>query len=213
MGAAWQQWSAASLASGAVLLVLGSLMLPADGGDVAAMIASVRDESGRWVMAAFAFLLASVALTLGMPSVLTLIGGRGRLLGLVGIGVWAMGTIGLAAYAALLIFFRAVVPAVDMTPAQADRIAADPTLLAFVVAITAAFLLGEVLTAIALLLARVLPVWVAVLMLVHAAVAAVAEQLPTAVERAQVLMFGVALMGVAVRANEVRAGRVRSPLR
>ena len=213
MGATWQQWSAASLASGAVLLVLGSLMLPADGGDVAAMIASVRGESGRWVMEAFAFLLASVALTLGMPSVLTLLGGRGRLLRLVGVGVWAMGTIGLAAYAALLIFFRAVVPAVDMTPAQADRIAADPTLLAFVVAITAAFLLGEVLTAIALLLSRLLPVWVGVLMLVHAAVASVAEQLPTAVERAQVLMFGVALMGVAVRANEVRAGRGRSPLR
>jgi hypothetical protein len=207
MGATWQQWSAASLASGAVLLVLASLMLPADGADVASIIASVQDDSGRWVMAAFANLVASVALTLGLPSVLALLTGRARRFGLVAVGVWAMGTIGLAAYAALLIFFRAVVPVVEMTPAEAAQVADDRTLLAFVLAITVAFLVGELLTAIALLRARALPVWVATLLMLHALVATVAEQLPPVVERAQVLLFGVAIMGVAVRANEVRVDR------
>lgn len=204
MGATWQQWSAASLASGAVLLVLGSLMLPADGADVAAMIASAQDHSGRGVMAAFAYLLASVALTLGLPSVLTLLGTERRWLGVVGVGTWALGTIGLAAYSSLLIFFRTVVPAVHMTPGEADVIAADPTLAAYVTAITGTFLLGELLTAIALIRARLLPLWVGVLLLVHVLVASVAEQLPAPVERAQVIMFGVAVMGVAVRANDFR---------
>lgn len=201
MSTTWQHWSAASLASGAVLLVLGSLMLPADGGDIPGMIDSVRDQSGKWVMASFAFLLASGAMTLGLPSVLTLVRTRGHRFGMVAVGIWAMGTIGLGAYAALLIFFRTVVPAVHMTPAEARVVAADPILTAFILVITVSFLLGEVLTGVALLIARTVPPWVGALLLVHALVASVAEALPTPVERLQVVMFGVALMGISVRAS------------
>ena len=202
MGATWQQWSAASLASGAVLLVLGSLMLPADGSDVAAMIASAQGEGGRWVMTACAFLLASVAMTLGLPTILAIIRTRGRRLGIVAVGVWAMGTIGLGAYAALLMFFRTMVAADALTAPEASRVADDRTMQVFVLSLAAAFLLGEALTGVALLYSRAAPRWVGALLLVHVATAAVAEMLPTPVERFQVLMFGVALMGVSVQASE-----------
>jgi hypothetical protein len=209
MGATWQQWSAASLASGAVLLVLGSLMLPTDGGDVSGILVSVTEHGEKWVMAAFAFLLASVTLTLGMPSVLTLLRQRGHRLGLVGVGTWAMGSIGLAGYAALLVFFETVVPIAELTPADGARVADDGTLQLFVGFITVAFVLGELLTAIAFLVARTVPVWVAVLLLLHALTASVAELMPEPFERGQVILFGVALMGIAVRANDAHPRRVR----
>lgn len=210
MGATWQQWSAASLASGAVLLVLGSLMLPADGSDVAAMIASARADDGKWVMTAFAFLMASVAMTLGLPTVLAIIRSRGRRLAILGVAVWAMGTIGLGAYASLLMFFRTVVAAEALTAAEASRVADDRTMQLFVLTIAAAFLLGEAITAVALLHSRATPRWVGALLLVHVLTASIAEMLPTPVERFQVLMFGVALMGVSVQASENWANVRRS---
>lgn len=208
MGTTWQQWSAASLASGAVLLVLGSLSLPADGSDIPGILASVKDDSGKWVMASFAFLLASAAMTVGLPSVVALMRTRGQRFGLVAVGTWALGSVGLAGYAALLIFFRTVERAIGLSNDQARDIAGDPSLVAFVLLITVAFVVGEMLTAAALLYARAVPPWVGVLLLVHALLATVAEALPTPVERAQVLLFGVALMGIAIQASAgVRTAR------
>ena len=122
----WQPWSAASLASGAVLLVLGSLMLPS--GQIADVIHAVEFEGAQWVMASFALVLESVGLTLGLPTVLTLLRRRGRGIGLVGVGVWSLGTIATSGYAAMLIFFSALVNAVELTPADVEAIASDTTL-------------------------------------------------------------------------------------
>ena len=197
----WLPWSAASLASGSVMMVLGTLMLPADG-NFADLIASVQGEGGRWVMASFAFFLASVGLTLGLPAVITLLHERGRRTGLVGIGVWTIGTIGVAGYAALLILFRAVVTNSELGPDDVEAVSNDATLMAFVGIFAVAFYLGEVLTAIALLRARSIPKWVALLLLAHPGLQVVSGVMPEFLQDAQSLVLGVALMGVAVHANE-----------
>jgi hypothetical protein len=195
----WQPWSAASLVSGAVLLVLGSLMLPS--GQVADVIESVDDMGARWVMTSFAFFLASVGLTLGLPTILTLLRDRGRWAGLIGIGVWAIGTIALAGYAAMLIFFSALVQATAITSGVVEQIADDPSLMAYLLLFVGAFYLGELLIAIALLRARTVAVWVPVLMLVHMAVTLASGVLPDELQSWPNLLLGVALMGIAVHAN------------
>lgn len=203
MSTTWQPWSAASLASGAVLLVLGTLMLPSEA-NVADLIATVQDESGRWIMASFAFFLASLGMTMGLPSVITLLGRRGRRTGMVGIGVWALGTIGLSGYAAMLILFRTMVDTLgdDLTPAHVEMISDDGTLLAFILIFAVAFYVGEFLTAIALLRARTVKRWVAVLLLAHPVLAPLTGLLPEALQNAHILLVGVALMGIAIHAND-----------
>lgn len=201
MRTTWLPWSAASLACGSVLMVLGSLLLPADG-DFADLIASVESDNGQWVVASFAFYLASVGMTLGMPSVILLLSRRGRVMGLVGVGCWTIGTIGLAGYAALLMLFRAVVDSADLTPGDVEAISNDTTLMAFVGVFAVAFILGELLTALALLRSRIVATWVSMLLLVHVGLQVVAGLLPEALQSATAMLLGVALVGVAVQAND-----------
>jgi hypothetical protein len=201
MDKTWLPWSAASLASGSVMMVLGSLMMPSDG-SFAELIATVQGEGGRWVMASFAFFLAAVGLTLGLPALLTLLNTRGRRTGLIGIGVWTIGTIGVAGYAALLILFRAVVTNVELSAEDVEALSKDATLLAFVAIFASAFYLGEVLTAVALLRARTVPKWIAMLLLAHAGLQLVTGVMPEILQDVQTLVLGVALMGVAVHAND-----------
>ena len=201
----WLPWSAASLACGAVLMVLGSLLLPA-GGDFADLVASVESDHGQWVVASFAFYLAAVGMTLGMPSVIVLLSHRGRVLGLTGIGIWAIGTIGLAGYAALLVLLRAVIGSAELTAGDVEAVTNDRTLLAFVAVFAVAFVLGELLTALALLRSRAVARWVSGLLVVHAALQAVtalvADMTPDLVRDLTAMLLGVALMGVAVEAND-----------
>jgi hypothetical protein len=204
----WQPWSAASLASGAVLLVLGSLMLPS--GQVADVIDSVDDQGARWLMTSFAFFLAAVGLTLGLPTILTLLRDRGKWAGLIGIGVWAFGTIALAGYAAMLIFFSALVDAVkEITPSVVEMIADDRALVAYLLMFVGAFYLGELLIAIALLRARTVAVWIPVLMVVHVAVTPASAFLPDELQSWSTLLLGGALMGIAVQANNSWASTTR----
>lgn len=200
----WLPWSAASLACGAVLMVLGSLLLPA-GGNFADLVASVQSDHGQWVVASFAFYLASVAMTLGMPSVVVLLTHRGRVLGLTGVAIGAIGTIGLAGYAALLMLFRAVVDSAELTAGDVAAVTNDGTLQAFVAVFAGAFVLGELLTALALMRSRSVARWVSGLLLVHVglqAVTALVPDSPDLLRDLTAMLLGVALMGVAVEAND-----------
>ena len=68
-------------------LVFGSLLNPADAGASSAeTLRVVNEDSARWVAMSVMYVLASLALTLGLPSVLTLFERRGRKLGLIGAG-------------------------------------------------------------------------------------------------------------------------------
>ena len=68
----WVPFSAALLLTGALALALGSLLIPSsDGGTDTMRI--VEDQGGQWMAAAAIYLVASVFLTLGLPTALVLL--------------------------------------------------------------------------------------------------------------------------------------------
>ncbi|MCK9822216.1 hypothetical protein NOCD_01805 [Nocardioides cavernae] len=205
MGTAWLPWSAASLASGAVLLVLGALSLPPTT-EVGQVIGVVDHQDAAWLMATASFFLASVGLTMGLPAVLWLFPRRHQPVGLVGLWVWAIGTIGTAGFAALLVMFRAVVHTVDLTPDQVEALARDPLLRLGLGAVAATFYLGELVVALVLLRGRAAPPWVPVALLLHVAIAPFDHLLPPHLQGAPTVVLGAGLVGLAVRATETWAG-------
>ncbi len=188
-----------------MLLVLGALSMPPTT-EVGQVIDVVTHQDGAWLMASASFFLASVGLTMGLPAVLWLFPRRHQTVGLVGLWIWAVGTIGTAGVAAILILFRAVVHTVEMTPAQVEALSDDPLLRLGLGAVFGAFYLGELVVALVLLRGRAAPVWVPGLLLLHIAIAPVNHLLPVQLQGVQTIVLGVGLMGVAVRATEAWAG-------
>ncbi|MDR7252116.1 hypothetical protein J2X46_001092 [Nocardioides sp. BE266] len=212
MGAGWLPWSTASLASGAVLLVLGALSMPPTA-EVGQLIESVTHQDDAWLMAAVSFFLASVGLTMGLPAFLWLFPRRHQASGLVGLWIWALGIIGMAGVAALLVLFRAVVRIVGLTAAQSEALSHDPALRIGVLCLFGAFYLGELVVALVLLRGRAVPLWVPGALVLHVVFAPLNHLLPANLQGLQTIVLGVALMGVAVRATETWAGsRPMSPL-
>jgi hypothetical protein len=209
MGDRWLPYSAAALASGAVALVLGSLGLPS-GPDETSMVANARIEEGRWLMASAAFFFCSVGLVLGLPTFLYLLPRRGRRLGLVGVAVLGVATMALASYAALLLFFRALVEDGVVGEPEMLLLGEDPGLRGFTVVLVGSFYLGEALLAVAVLRARTVPRWVPALMLLHVALLPFTGAVPQ-LAAVGVVLAALGFLGVAVHANEranlVRAGR------
>lgn len=208
----WIPYSAASLASGAVALVLGALVVPSSP-SASEVLAFVQMEEGRWLMASTAFFIASVTLTLGLPAVVSLLlrQRRGRVAGLAGVGVFALATIGLAGYAGLLVFFRALVLDNVITIEQVERLSRDGGLIAFMGIFVIAFYLGELILAIGFWQARTVPRWVPVLLLAHVAILPLMNLLPGWVVGVQAVLTGAGLMGIAVSANDASLA-VRRPL-
>lgn len=205
MGAGWLPWSAASLASGAVLLVLGALSMPPTS-EVGQVIGVVMNQDAAWLMATASFFLASVGLTMGLPAILWLFPRRHQTVGLVGLWIWAVGTIGTAGVASLLVLFRAVVRTVDLTPEQVEELSRDPLLRLGLGTISVAFYLGELVVALVLMRGRAAPAWVPALLLLHVAVAPFDHLLPAHLQGAHTILLGAGLMGIAVRATESWAG-------
>lgn len=211
-GAGWLPWSAASLASGAVLTVLGALTMPATG-EVGQVIEAVRGEGAAWVMASASFFLASIGLTMGLPAILWLFPGRNQASVLVGLWIWSVGTIGTAGVAAVLILFRATVQTVGVTPAEVEALSQDPSLRVGLLAVQIAFYLGELVVAVLLLRWRVVSRWVPGAMLAHVAFAPVNDLLPPEAQGLQTVLLGIGLVGIAVKSTESWAGsRVPAPL-
>jgi hypothetical protein len=209
VGTGWLPWSAASLASGAVLLVLAALTLPPTS-EVGQVVGTVRREDAAWLMASAAFFLASVALTMGLPAILTLIPAKRQVVGLVGVWIWSIGTIGTSALAAFLILFRATVRVVDISPTDVEQLGQDPVMTLSLLFVFGAFYLGELVVALVLLLASRLPRWIPALLLVHIAAAPVNHLLPEQLQGVQAVVLGGGLMALAVRSTEAWAS-LRAP--
>lgn len=200
-------YSAAALASGAVALVLGALAMPSEP-NAHEILTTIQMADGRWLMGSAAFFIASVGLTMGLPAVLSLVPRRGRVLGLVGVSIFAIGTIGTAGYAALLVFVRALIMQTVITPVQIDRLSEDDGLVIYMGVFLIAFYLGETIMAIALLRAGSVARWVPAMMLLHVAFLPVVTMLPDVFRSVQAVVVGVALMGVAVSANDASVASV-----
>ena len=105
----WIPLSAAALVTGVMALVLGALLNPLMDDATPAQTLRVANEQGaRWLAMAVMYFLGSVALTLGMPTLLSLFTGRGRSIGLLGVAVFSIGIVGLAGFGMLLVFYKAL---------------------------------------------------------------------------------------------------------
>ena len=195
----WIPASAAAFVTGAMALTFGALLMPA-GGSTADTLQVARDDNGRWFAAAVIFFIAAVALTLGLPAVLSLFEQRGRTLSLLATLVLAVGFLGTAGYAMLIVFFRAIALHTSLTSTALDKAVHDQGLTVFLYGWIGAFYLGELLLAAALLRARVTPRWVPLVIVAHVATLALSPVLPDQVSSALVLLVAVGFAGVAIEA-------------
>jgi hypothetical protein len=196
----WVPVSAALLVTGAMAISLAALLSPTGGSDSSETFQLVQEHDERWMVVAAIYFLASVTLTLGLPAALTLFEGRGRRLGMVSGVVLAVGFIGTAGYAMLMVFFRALVITESIRSQGIDEVTHENGLSVFLYGWVAAFYLGELLLAVALLRAGTTPRWVPFLLLGHVLTLPLAPVLPESIARTSVLLVAVGLAGVAVQA-------------
>ena len=195
----WLPVSAASLVAGAMALLLATV-LTTDGATTQDMFRTVQEQGGRWLGGAFMYFLASVGLILGLPAIIVLVQGRGRRTAMAACVVLAVGYLGTAGYAALLIFFRALVVTEALTPAALEVAAEENGLMTFVFAWVGAFYLGELLLAIALWRAGtdVIARWVPIALLGHVVSLAFVAG-PAWVGQVAVVLVALPLCGLAIR--------------
>lgn len=195
----WVPVSAALLVTGAMALSSGALLSPT-GSDSAETFQLVQDHDGRWLVVSVIYFLASVALTLGLPAALSLFDGRGRRLGMVSGVILAVGFIGTAGYAMLMVFFRALVITDAIRSQSIEEVTHENGLSVFLYGWIAAFYLGELLLAAALLRAGTTPRWVPFLLIGHVLTLPLSPVLPEAIAKLAVLLVALGLAGVAVQA-------------
>lgn len=199
----WVSVSASALVTGAMALLLGSLLNPITGEQGAGQtLSAVTENSGRWMAVAVLYLIASVALTLGLPTILALFPPRTRGFGTVAVAVFAVGTIGTAGYAMLMVFFRALVDEeVIRSAGGLQEVTGDSGFLAFLYGWIGFFYVGLLLVAFALFAAKRTRVWVPALLVVFVAMFPVASQLGRVGTALQLMVLAVAFTGIAVAAT------------
>jgi len=212
----WVPYSAAALVLGATALSIGSVLLPSGNGGAGSTLEMATQQGGIWFAVAVLYFLASVMLTVGMPSVVTLFLARGIKLGLTAVGVFTIGCVGIAGLAMLLVFVRSLAVADDtLTAATLTKVSSEVGLTVFLFSWIGAFYLGELLLGIALLRSKATHLWVPVLLLVHVALfplsLVVPDLLPGRVQSMTVLLLTVGLCGVGIAANQ-NASKVTVPV-
>jgi hypothetical protein len=197
----WVPISASALVIGAMSLVFGSVLNPADpGASSAETFRVVTEQSARWLGMAVMYTFASLTLTLGLPAVLAVFDRRGRGLALLGVVVFSVGAIGTCGYAMLMVFFRALVVTGALRGDQLEDVTKDRGLTLFLISWVGCFYGGALLIAVALLVARTTPRWVAMLLLVFVAMLPFASHLGRVGSALQVMAFAAAFTGIAVSA-------------
>jgi hypothetical protein len=204
----WIPLSASALVIGVMALVFGALLNPVPpGGDSAETMATVAMAGGRWLGMSVMYFLASVALTLGLPAILSLFTERARRIGVLAVVVFAVGVIGTSGYAMLLVFFHALVKQGAIRSGDLDQVTNDVGLGIFLYGWIAGFYAGLLLLAIALFVARRTPVWVPILLLGFVAVFPVTEYMGRVGQVAQVMALAFAFTGIAMAAVHTEDSR------
>ena len=200
----WVPYSAGLLATGALTLLCGALMTPT--GEAAETLRVVEESGGQWLLACVMYLLASFALTLGLPALYQLLRPSSPRLGLLAVGVFAIGTIALCGYAMLLVFYRALV-LTDALKGPVDDVTGDPGIATFLVILLGSFYVGELLLAWAALRVPTVPRWVSVVLVLHVASVAVTPFLPEGAQNAPSALLAAGLCGLAVASNDAAQRR------
>ena len=200
-GGSVQAWSASCLVVGAMALGLAGALSPIPtGGSAGPVLQMSIGEGERCEAMAAALFLGSVSLLLGLPTILSVFTDRGRGMGRLAVGVYAIGVLGSAGYAMLLVFLRALAERDAMRPGMLPVVVDDPALGVTLVAWVGAFYVGLVLMAIALLRARRTGVWIPVLLLTVVACLPFVSMAGHVGQVLQVLLFAVAMSGIAIAA-------------
>lgn len=208
----WVPLSASALVIGAMSLVFGSVLNPAEtGATTSDMVQVVGQDGPRWLAMAVMYVLASFALILGLPCVLMLFDRRGRRLGLAGVSLMVMGAVGTCGYATLMLFFCALVLRHALDGDALGSVVTDPGLRIFLIGWVASFYGGVLVIAVALLLARTTPRWVPLLLVVFVALLPVSSHLGRLGSAVQVMAMAVAFTGISMAAvsDERRDALVR----
>lgn len=196
----WLPFSASALVAGATALAVGALLTPTTGG-VGELLLVIQDDDQRWLAVATLYFISAVSLTVGLPSILTLLDQRTARLGLLGIGVFAVGCLGTAGYAMLLAFFRAMALNDAVIIENLGDLTSDPGLTGFLVAWLGAFFLGELIIAGVLLRARTVAPWVPLLLVGHVVSFPLMQALPPQISSLTVLMATLGFCGIGIGAN------------
>jgi hypothetical protein len=197
----WVPYSASALVIGAMSMVLGAVLSPLSGSQRAAETLRVAgQEDGRWLGMAVMYFLASIFLTLGLPAMLSLFVSRGRGLGLLAVGVFSVGAIGLSGFAMLMVFIRTLVIGDLLKSTGLDQMSDDLGLSIFLYGWIGGFYVGILLIAVALFVARKTPTWVAALLLLFLIAVPFVEHLGRVGSALQVMALAVAFTGIATAA-------------
>jgi hypothetical protein len=202
MRSQWIPVSASALVIGVMALLLGSVLNPTDSGDsVGQTLRVVADQGPRWVAVAVLYFCASIAMTLGLPTILSLFRRRARWLGMAGTGVLSLGVIGMSGYAMLMVFLHALVKANAINMENIDTATSDLGLSIFLYVWIGGFVGGVLLIALALWRAGETPRWVPVLMLVFIGLFPVSSHIGRLGSALQVFALAVAFTGIAMAAT------------
>lgn len=194
----WIPASASALVLGAFSLVFGAMLNPSTSGQSVEATLRVADEQGtRWTGMALMFVLGAVALTFGLPAVLSLFRDRGRMTGTVGVGIFLVGVLGTACVGVLLMFFRAMVEAHAVRADAVEQAGNDTATQIVLGGWLIGFYLGLVLIAAALVRARA-PIWLPLILLAYVASVPFGSSLNRVGEIVQVLVLASAFTGMAV---------------
>ncbi len=197
----WVPFSASGLVAGATALSVSSLLMP-QAEEASDMLRLAEQEGGRWMAVSLLYFAASVALVIGLPCILTLFDRKGFKTGLTAVGVFTVGCVGIAGFAMLLVFFRALVVTDAIDPASIDAVGNETGLAAVLFGWIGAFYLGELLLAIALLRAGTTARWIPGVLLLHVALFPVSSFLPAEIQSMTSLLITIALCGVGITANQ-----------
>jgi hypothetical protein len=203
LGKEYISGSAGLLAVGAVLLVVGYAFNPLpQEGPITSQTVAASDLEGPFLLSCMALLIAAVCLTLGVVALVSLMAPRDRLLRVLAGIVFAAGTIGMAGYAMVMVFIRALVLNGALSLDDIGEAVDDPTVVAAVGFILVGFLGGLILAAWALWRGRQAPRWVPAVMLVF--VASQLAPIPGATFTViQFLVLATGLAGAAIAANDL----------
>jgi hypothetical protein len=202
-------WSASCLVIGAMALGLAASLNPTPtGGDAVEVLKVSMAPDARCVAMAAALIVGSTALLLGLPTLLSACNGRARSLGRLAVAVYAIGVLGSAGYALLLLLLRRLHTSNVVRPAELPRVIDDVSVGVALVVWVGAFYVGLLLLAVALVRARRTPGWVPVLLVIVVAYLPFVSMTGHFGQVLQVLLFTVAMTGIAIDAvrSSVPAG-------
>ena len=196
----WVPYSASALVVGAAALSVGAIVVP-QAGIPSSPLWIVEEQPASWLVVSGLYLIASVSLILGLPAVLSIFDLRGARAAVMGSALDVVGCTGTAAYAVLLVVYRALSSG-DLFTVGLQDLAGDTGLSVILYGWVLTFALGELLLALALVQAQRVQRWVPALLVVHVGLSPLAPLLPDPVAVAVALLVTIAFAALGIVANQ-----------